>query len=137
LPPGPYLSEDEIQWPGSLLSVGRFLLERFPGPPPPRWALPINLQDAADIDERVVEFCEATEWRQGPDWERFYRVVTLVWRRRTNIYPQELLAVLRAHGAPKDWATFLAVIYQHGFTMIVRAAQRAPVKKWRLPAPPR
>ena len=126
---------------GGVISVNREkdLLERVPGAPPASWALPVKMRYGERIDQLVVTLAEATNWDHlhELDWERFYQLVYYVWNEQLPVQPEELQAVLQAHGIPDRRCGELADLYDHGRKLLIFAKHKPPAKSRRLPHPPR
>ena len=109
------------------------LIQILPAPPVPPWAPPLCLQDAADLDSAVVNFCNQSyhgeNWNL--DWSAFYEIVRTIWTKRLPIESRELWAVLNAHGVPERWRRKLSEFFTKGRDLLVYSVGKSPIKKKR------
>lgn len=111
------------------------LVQILPAPPVAIWALPIDMNAAADVDAALVEFCrrsccnDARKW--SPDWPTFYELIKVIWMNRFPLEPPELWAMLEAHGIPKNWESRLTTFFSMGWELLVHVGGRRPIKKSR------
>ena len=110
------------------------LIQVLPAPPAPDWAPPLSLQDAADLDSVVVDFCNKSfqDGNWDLDWSAFYEVIRTVWAKRLPIEPREVWSVLNAHGVPKKWRRKLSDFFTKGRDLLVYSAGKSPIKKKRI-----
>ena len=110
------------------------LIERFPGPPVPKWAPPLSLKEAEQVDCRVVVFCEksSSSGNWYPNFASFNEVIRYVWHERLPLEPSEISRVLQAHGVPKNWQVRLTSFFGQGRDLLVFAVGRKPVKRKRV-----
>jgi hypothetical protein len=110
------------------------LTQLLPAPPPPSWAPPLCLQDAADLDSVVVNFCNKSfqngEWVL--DWLAFYEIVRKIWMQRLPIESPELWAVLKAHGVPDRWKRKLSDFFTKGRDLLLYTVGKRPFKNKRV-----
>lgn len=116
------------------LILGHDLIQLLPAPPPPSWAPPLCLQDAAELDSVVVDFCDKSyhdgEWVL--DWLAFYEIVRTIWTKRLPIQSRELWAVLHAHGVPEKWRRKLSEFFTKGRDLLLYSVGKSPIKKKRI-----
>lgn len=126
------MDEDPPHWQQRLLSF--YLAERLPAPDIPAWAPPIELREAAELDEVIVRFCEASfstgEWATSRPW--FHEVIRHVWRKRLPLSAAELWKVLSAHGVPARFEKPLMEFFENGRDLLVHVVRRKPIKKKRV-----
>jgi len=126
------MDQDPPHWQQRLLSFD--LAERLPIPEIPTWAPPIELREAAELDEVVVRFCEASfvagEWTISRPW--FYEIIRHIWRKRLPLSASELWKVLGAHGVPDRFERTLMELFQNGRDLLVHAVGRKPIRKKRV-----
>jgi hypothetical protein len=110
------------------------LIQLLPAPAPPAWAPPLCLQDAADLDSVVVNFCNKSfqdgEWIL--DWLAFYEIVSAIWTKRLPIQSRELWAVLDAHGVPEKWRRKLSEFFTKGRDLLLYSVGKRPFKNKRV-----
>lgn len=121
----------EIQ---TMVNREHYLTELLPGAPVPEWEPPIPMRDLAELDKIVVRFCEESIWgrRKEPDWLLFYNLIGYVWYKRLPLEPDEIGAILYAHGVPENWRKRLISLFRHGRELLVSVVGRKPIKKKRL-----
>jgi hypothetical protein len=110
------------------------LIQVLPEDPVPKWAPPLCLRDAAELDHAVVEFCEKScsveKWH--PNWPAFYEIIRIVWNNRLPLEPGELWSVLEAHGVLQKWKRELSALYEKGREILIYCLGKRPVKKKRV-----
>jgi hypothetical protein len=110
------------------------LIQLLPAPAPPSWAPPLCLQDAADLDSVLVNFCNKSfqdgEW--DLDWSAFYEIVRTIWTKRLPIESRELWAILNAHGVPEKWRRKLSEFFTKGRDLLIYSAGKSPIRKKRI-----
>jgi len=107
------------------------LIEVLPSNPPPKWAPPLCLREAGELDHVVVEFCEKSHTleRSKPNWPAFYEIIRIVWTKRLPLEPGDLWLVLEAHGVPKKWKKELSEFYEKGRDILIYCIGKGPIKK--------
>jgi hypothetical protein len=110
------------------------LIQLLPSPPAPGWAPPLSLQDSADLDLVVVNFCNKSfqDGNWDLDWSAFYEVIRTVWSKRLPIESREIWAVLNAHGIPERWRRELSEFFTKGIDLLIYSTGKAPIKKKRI-----
>lgn len=126
--------DDEPPHVQSGLNTDTYLVQILPAPKPPTWAPPITMADAAPVDAAIVEFCQKSYLRRrwSLDWPAFYELIRVVWWNRLPLEPNELWAMMEAHGAPKNWESRLTKFFSMGRELLVHVGQRRPIKKKRV-----
>jgi hypothetical protein len=107
--------------------------ERLPASDPPNWAPPISLSDASGLDELVIHLCEKGNSPDGwaINWNAYYEVICLIWRRRIPITADEWWSVLHAHGIDDRFAPELKDFFTRGRDLLVTANGKKPANKKR------
>lgn len=110
------------------------VIEYLPAPAPPNWAPPVELAVAAELDSKIVKFCEAgnREGEWSVDWPVFYFVIRFVWSKRLPLQPDEMWALMEAHGVPIEFKDELSEFFDKGRDLLVQAVGKKPVKKRRV-----
>ena len=112
------------------VNLKRDLVQRLPENPPPDWALPISLRSAAELDGLIIHFCDksfdSVDW--VIDWRSFYDIIIYCWNNNLPIKPEELWAVLQAHGVPTRLSDEIQEFYQKASALLIRATRRKPFK---------
>ncbi len=110
------------------------LIERFPGPTVPKWAPPLSLKEAEQVDRRVVMFCEKSTSSRNwyTDFASFNEVIRYIWHERLPLEPLELSRVLQAHGVPRNLQKRLISFFSEGRNLLVFAVGRKPMNKKRV-----
>ena len=99
-----------------------------------KWLPPLNLREAAELDEVVVTVCRrflelgAGKWHRGA----YYRLINHCWRKRLPLSEDEVWAILAAHGMPKKFEKEARRAYLEGTELLVYAHGRKPIKKKRV-----
>ena len=116
------------------ISIERQLIQKLPVPPVPKWAPPLCLKDASELDKSVVKFCEKS-FRHGKwkiDWDTYNGVIWTIWHNRLPIESNELWNVLQAHGVPRSSKRNLLGFYKRGCDLLIYAVGKKPIKKKRV-----
>ena len=110
------------------------LIQVLPFAPPPKWAPPLCLREAGELDHAVVEFCEksCTAERWNINWPAFYEIIRIVWNNRLPLEPTDFWPVLNAHGIPKKWKRELLEMYEKGREILIYCFGKSPIKKKRV-----
>lgn len=118
-----------------LVYLRQALVEILPPVPMPLWAPPLSLQDTAELERFVIDFCcesyRGHVWKAS--WSAFYYLTVRVWRRRFPITGEELWAVLQAHSIPARLHKRLVQLFHDGREILICAEGRKPIKKNRVP----
>lgn len=103
----------------------------------PAWLPPLSLRDAADLDDVAVWFCDRCSASGQFVWDRiaYYEVIRACWQRRFPLTPDEVCAVLYAHGLPAELGAEAQRAFLEGIGLLVYAHGRRPIKKKRLNPP--
>jgi hypothetical protein len=132
--PNQFLAQLETESGQFRIILEEDLIQLLPALPPPSWAPPLGLQDAADLDSVVVNFCNKSfqdgEWVL--DWLVFYEIVRTIWTKRLPIQSRELWAVLDAHGVPEKWRRKLSDFFTRGRDLLIYSAGKRPFKNKRV-----
>lgn len=113
----------------------RILFEYIPPSPIPNWAPPICLRYAEELDNQLIRFWVRSLRPDGcyePRIDAFYEVITYIWYNRLPLRPEELWAVLDAHGFPYKFKKRLTQLYQEGMDLLIYATGRQPFKNRRV-----
>ena len=117
-----------------IVNLERDLVQRLPEKPPPDWAPLISLKYAAELDKLIVYFCDksfdSVDW--VIDWRSFYDIITYCWDNNLSIRPEELWAVLQAHGVPARLSDEIQDFYRKASALLIRAKGRKPFKNRRV-----
>ena len=109
------------------------LVEPLPASPKPDWAPGLCLVDFAAFHDDLVHFCTTSS--SGRKWRTDLSALTLltvrIWQERIPIPPEELWAVLSAHGVPTYAKRDVQRMYPFGLDCLVVACGRPPIKKKR------
>ncbi len=107
------------------------LIEPIPAQDMPTWYPPLKLRFAADLDSEVVAFCKAgrgrTRWVL--EWEAFIDLIGFVWSRRLPLEPNQLWALLSAHGVPHHHRKTIIDFYTRGRRLLIRAAGKGRMRR--------
>ncbi len=78
-------------------------IEPIPTAERPHWYPPLRLCFAAELDLKVIAFCNAG--RIGDhwliDWPGFFDLIGFIWSKRLRLQSEALWHVLGAHGIPE------------------------------------
>ena len=117
-----------------LVYLGQDLIEILPSVLVPLWAPPLSLQDAAELESFVIDFCcesyQSHAWETS--WSVFHHLIVQVWRRRFPITGEELWAVLQIHGIPACLRKRLIQLFHDGREILICAKGYKPIKKNRV-----
>jgi hypothetical protein len=114
----------------TMLDQGRYLAVRLPAPRRPQWFPPLPLRLAGDCHAELLRFCSAQSVSE-PCWDDFSWLIASIWRARLPLEGDEMVEMLRAHGIPHEVSAELGRFFGHGRNLLVVAAGRRPVKKFR------
>ena len=106
-------------------------VEPLPLSPRPDWCSGLHLRDLAAFHNEVLRLCDASA--SGGPWQTDFRslaVLTIkIWQQRISISPDELWAVLSAHGVPNSVERDMEQMYDFGIRCLILACGRKPIKK--------
>ncbi len=109
------------------------LVEPLPPSPRPEWFPGLFLNDFATFHDEILRMCTASvsggRWRT--DLQTLALLAVQIWQQRIPIPPEELWAVLLAHGAPNSAKRDVERKYAFGLDCLVFACGRKPIKKKR------
>ncbi len=79
------------------------LVEPLPPSPKPDWAPGLSLRDFAAFHEEILKLCTSSvsNGRWKTNFQSLALLAVWIWQKRIPIPPEELWAVLAAHGVPK------------------------------------
>jgi hypothetical protein len=109
------------------------LVEPLPPSPKPDWAPDLSLKDFAALHEEILRLCTKSvlNGRWKTNLQSLALLAVRIWRERIPIPPEELWAVLAAHGVPKVAKRDVERMYAFGLDCLVLACGRKPIKKKR------
>lgn len=113
----------------------RILFEYIPPSPTPNWAPPICLRYAEELHGRLIRFWVRSLRQDGsfkPIIDAFFEVITYIWYNRLPLRPEELWAVLEAHGFPYKSKERLTQFYKEGMDLLIYATGRKPFNNRRV-----
>jgi len=116
------------------VSVKGQMIQKIPFPPPPKWAPPLCLKDASELDKAILSFCHNSfrnnKWET--DWNSFNEVIRIIWHYRLPIESAELWFVLRAHGVPSHAKKRIIEFYAQGSNLVTYCFNKKFRKKKRI-----
>ena len=112
----------------------RILFDYMPSSPTPDWAPPICLRYAGELDTAVIRFWVKSLLQDGSlnPIPAFLEVITHIWDNRLPLNPEELWALLEAHGFPYELKKRLTQLYQEGMDLLIYATGKKPFKNRRV-----